>query len=302
MTSLDRVQRTLYCAGVIRTITRNKYRNLFMGLIFRSLAMLLSISLPFTAAGAPQRIVSIGLCTDQLLLLLAEREQIASLSVWAVDDNMSFMIDAVGNIPLNNSSVEDVVRYRPDLVLTSRFAAWNTARFLRQLGYEVREIPQARSIAEIYTLLRQVGGWIGKHAAAEAMIDDMRRRLDEIRRRHADRPQKSVIVYSPNGFTIGANTLEDDLFRHAGYRNLAADMGIDGFRQISLEKLVAADPDVLQIDRSLSRQDSLATAHVGHPVLDKLVREREYLDIPTRLRICAGPMIVEAIEMMARRR
>ena len=281
---------------------RNNHRNLHMGLILRYPAMLLLISLPFAAAGAPQRIVSIGLCTDQLLLLLAEREQIASLSTWAVDGNMSFMIDSVGDIPLNDASVEDVVRYRPDLVLTSRFAAWDTARFLRELGYEVREIRQPRSIAEIYALLRQVGDWIGKRAAAETVIDDMRRRLDEIRRRHADRPQKSIIVYSPNGITIGTNTLEDDLFRHAGYRNLAADMGIDGFRQISLEKLVAADPDVLQIDRNLSRQDSLATAYVGHPVLDKLVRKREYLDIPTRLRICAGPMIVDAVEMMAHRR
>jgi hypothetical protein len=33
-----------------------------------------------------------------------------------------------------------------------------------------------------------------------------------------------------------------------------------------------------------------------------LIRRREYLDIPTRLRICAGPMIVDAIEMMAARR
>jgi len=29
---------------------------------------------------------------------------------------------------------------------------------------------------------------------------------------------------------------------------------------------------------------------------------REYLDIPTRLRICAGPMITEAVEQMAKRR
>ena len=68
------------------------------------------------------------------------------------------------------------------------------------------------------------------------------------------------------------------------------------------EKLVAADPDVLQIDRNLSRQRSLATATLEHPVLEKLIRQRQELEIPNRLRICAGPMIVEAIEMMAARR
>jgi iron complex transport system substrate-binding protein len=279
------------------------YHNIeFMKLFVLFLILLFSGWSSLATAARPARIVSIGLCTDQLLLLLAERKQIASLSVWALDRNMSYMIDAVGDIPLNNSSVEEVIQYQPDLVLASQFAAWDTANFLRQLGYEVRQIPPAKSIADIYSLLRQFGEWTGNQQRAEIMVAQMQLELATIRERYADRAPKSVIVYSPNGFTIGANTLENDLFRHAGYRNLAAEMGIEGFQPIALETLVAADPDVLQIDRNLSRPDSLATAYVGHPVLDKLVQQREYLEIPTRLRICAGPMIVEAVDAMAQRR
>jgi iron complex transport system substrate-binding protein len=246
--------------------------------------------------------VSIGLCTDQLLLMLAEREQIASVSVWALHENMSYMIDAVGDLPLNNSSVEEVIKYQPDLVVASKYAAWDTAKFLRRLGYQVKQIPLAQSITDIYSLLRQFGEWTGNQQRAENVIEQMQSELAGIQQRYAGRPQKTVIVYSPNGFTIGANTLEHDLFTHAGYINLAATMGIEGFKPIALETLIAADPDVLQIDRNLSRPDSLATAYVGHPALDKLIEHREYLDIPTRLRICAGPMITEAIESMAQRR
>jgi len=265
-------------------------------------SVLILVSAPLFATDKPQRIVSIGLCTDQLLLMLAEREQIASVSVWALDQNMSYMIDAVGDLPLNNSSVEEVIQYQPDLVVASKYAAWDTAKFLRQLGYEVKQIPLARSIADIYNLLRQFGEWTGNQQRAESVIEQMQLELAEIRQRYADRPQKTVMVYSPNGFTIGANTLENDLFTHAGYINLAATMGIEGFQPIALETLIAANPDVLQIDRTLSRPDSLATAYVDHPVLAKMIEHREYLDIPTRLRICAGPMITEAIESMAQRR
>lgn len=263
---------------------------------------LLLVSATLFADEKPQRIVSIGLCTDQLLLMLAEREQIASLSVWAKDENMSYMIDAVGEIPLNNASVEEIILYQPDLVVASQFAAWDTVKFLRRLGYEVKQIPTAKSITDIYDLLRQFGEWTGNQERAETMVQSMQQELREISERYAKRPRKSVIVYSPNGFTIGANTLENDLFEHAGYINLAAEMGIDGFKPIALESLIAADPDVLQVDRTLSRADSLATAYMGHPVLDKMIGHREYLDIPTRLRICAGPMITEAIESMANRR
>jgi len=266
------------------------------------LAILTVIATAVSAASGPRRIVSIGLCTDQLLLLIAEREQIASLSNWAVNAEMSYLADSVGEIPLNDASVEAVVRFEPDLVLASSFAAWDTARLLRQLGYDVRQIPPAGSIADIGDLLREVGDMTGNAARAASLVTEMQQRLAAIERRYAERPQKTVIVYSPNGFTVGAGTLENDVFEHAGYRNLAAEMGIEGFQPIALETLVAANPDVLQIDRDLSRPDSLATAYVDHPVLARFSEQREQLDIPLPLRICGGPMIVEAVEALARRR
>lgn len=266
-----------------------------------TLFVLLAVTLS-VANARPQRIVSIGLCTDQLLLMLAEREQIASVSIWAMDPNMSYMIDAVGEIPLNNASIEEILRFEPDLVVASEFVAWDTLRMLRQLGYRVRQLPVATSIPQIYDQLRRFGDWTGNPERARRAIEGMRAELEATRARYALRPQRSVIIYAPNGFTSGNNTLEHELFVQAGYRNLAAELGIDGFRAISLETLIAADPDVLLIDRRLSRQQSLATARLAHPVLEQVIREREFLDIPTRLRICAGPMITEAVERMAARR
>lgn len=268
----------------------------------RFMMFLLMLASCQAMADKPRRIVSIGLCTDQLLLMLADPEQIASVSVWATDSNMSYMIDAVGDIPLNHASIEEIVGFEPDLVLASEFVAWDTVNFLRILGYPVRQVPVVTSVDQIYELLDRFGAWTGQPQRARQLGLEMRQRLDEIEARYAPRPSRSVIIYAPNGYTVGADTLEHDLFVRAGYRNLAAEMGINGFQAISLERLVAADPDVLQIDRSLSRQTSLATATLSHPVLEKLIRRRENLDIPTRLRICAGPMIVDAIEMMAARR
>ena len=83
-----------------------EFNHVLMKRFYLFFILLTLVSAPLLANGKPQRIVSIGLCTDQLLLMLAEREQIASLSVWAMDPNMSYMIDTVGDLPLNNSSVE----------------------------------------------------------------------------------------------------------------------------------------------------------------------------------------------------
>lgn len=270
--------------------------------VLRQFAILILIALPFFAHGKPQRIVSIGLCSDQLLLMLAEREQIASLSNWVLDEGMSYMRNTVGDIPINHASIEEIIRFEPDLVLASEFVGRDTMQLLQRLGYPAVQLPVPTSVEETYDLIREIGRLTGNSTRAEETISAMRGKLDEIRSRYAARPQKTFIIYGPNGFTIGSNTLEDEIFEHAGYRNLAAEMGIEGFQSISLERLIAADPDVLQIDRNLSQQDALATSQLAHPVIEKIIRQREPLDIPLRLRICAGPMITEAVEMMAARR
>lgn len=266
--------------------------------------MLMSLALlaEVNAQPRPQRIVSTGLCADQLLLMMADRSQIASLSSFATDPNMSYMIDAVGDLPLNNSSVEEVIPYQPDLIVGSSFAAWDTTRFLRHMGYEVKLVNLPTTLEETYTLLREFGQWTGNEARAQEMIEQMKAEIQAIKSRYAHRPQKSVIVYSPNGYTIGANTLENDILQQAGYRNLAVEMGIDGFQQISLERLIATKPDFLYIDNNVINNDSLASAYISHPALVRAVAQKDHISIPTPLRICAGPMLTEAIAYMAQMR
>ena len=66
--------------------------------------------------------------------------------------------------------------------------------------------------------------------------------------------------------------------------------------------VIEARPDFLQLDNHVFNRDSLASSYLGHPVLDKLVDDKELLFIPSRLRACAGPMVTEAIDYMAKKR
>lgn len=250
----------------------------------------------------PQRIVSLGLCTDQLLLMMVDRERIASLTYTAADPEMSYLASEVGDIPLNRGGFEEVIAFKPDLVVGNSYASWQTVRFLRELGYEVRLIELPASLADMDKVLLQFGEWVGESGRARQMMTNMDTQIAAIQSANAHKPQRSIMVYSPNGFTIGSGTLEDDIFRAAGYRNLAADMGIRGFRTISLEQLVAARPDFLQIDNRLENENSLASSYLNHPALLSAVPEQRRLYTPSRLRDCAGTMVVDAIDYLASRR
>lgn len=250
----------------------------------------------------PQRIVSIGLCTDQLLLMMVERERIASVTHSAANPEESYMAAAVGDITLNYSGVEEIIALDPDLVVGSPFASQDTARLMRELGYRVEMSTPPRTLAALRESILQFGIWTASETRAQEVVNTMDRRLAEIHNTYGHKPQRSIMVYSPNGYTIGSDTLEDEIFRAAGYRNLAADMGISGFQTISLEQLVAAQPDFIQIDNYIYNQNSLASSYINHPVLKAMMPDERRLYMPTIWRDCAGPMAVDAIEYLASHR
>ena len=61
------------------------------------------------AAAAPSRVVSIHLCADQLLLALADRSQIVSVSHFARDETRSPMAGASKEITVNRGRAEEAV-------------------------------------------------------------------------------------------------------------------------------------------------------------------------------------------------
>lgn len=263
------------------------------------LAVLCCVSVAVTADGKPVRIASLGLCTDQILLLLAERNHIATITHNAANPVVSYMAADIGDIPLNHATAEEIIPYQPDLVISTAFASPEAVRMLKLLGYRVELLPLPTTVAGIREMLLLAGGWFGETAKAQQLIQAMDKGIAEAQARNRHKPQPRAIIYSPNGYTIGSDTLEHDVLRLAGYRNLAADMGIRDFQQISLETLVTTRPERILIDNSAYNQNSLAYTYVNHPVVQHLIPQESRMYVPARLRDCAGPQVAEEIAWLA---
>ena len=79
------------------------------------------VPVPGQAAEAPRRIVSLDLCTDQLLIDLVERERIAAVTHLAADPEVSAIWEKGKGIPITRGKAEDVLHYKPDLILAGPF-------------------------------------------------------------------------------------------------------------------------------------------------------------------------------------
>src|SRR5437016_6049551 len=92
------------------------------------------------AAEAPRRVVSFNQCGDQLVLALADPEQIAGLSPYAADPSLSAVAEKARAFPRLDWQAESIIALGPDLVLIGQNDRPVTKHILRSQGLRVYEI------------------------------------------------------------------------------------------------------------------------------------------------------------------
>ena len=251
------------------------------------------------SAEPPQRIVSLDLCTDQLLIELAPRARIAAVTHLAADASVSAIPEKARGIPITHGAAEQVLSYDPDLILAGPYGVAATIGLLRRLERNIVVVPLAQDLDGVRTAVRTVAQAIGAVARGEAMLADFDRRLAIAAPALPAMARPSALLYQLGGVVSGPNSLADAALAAAGYRNKARDYPLAPNGRVPLELLVAAPPDLLLL---ASRGDEYATAaadNLRHPALARLRRERASLELPWQLWLCGTPHIAEAIEKLA---
>ena len=265
-----------------------------------ALAAFLALAAPphSLAQGIPQRIVSLDLCTDQLLLELAPRERIAAITHLAGDASVSAIPGKAKGIPTTRGAAEDVLSYDPDLVLAGPFGVSATVALLRRLHRHVVIVPLPQDLAGVRTSIATVAAAIGAVERGEAMLKAFDRRLASFSRPH-EPTSPSALVYQVAGVVSAAGSLADAALAAAGFRNLARDYSLTRNGQVPLELLVASPPDLLVLTSASNAYPTPAADNLRHPALIKLRRTHAALELPWQLWLCGTPHIADAIEELA---
>jgi iron complex transport system substrate-binding protein len=253
------------------------------------------------AAGKPARIVSLDLCTDQLLIELAERERIAAVTHLAADPEVSAIWQKAKGIPVTRGAAEAVLRYQPDLVLAGPFGVAATVSLLRRLNANVVVVPLASDLDGVRSAVRIVAAAVGEEARGEAMIQAFDRRLAGIAA-PPRAPAPSAAVYQVGGAVYVAGNLADAVLAAAGFRNKAADYRLTRGGQVPLELLAASPPDLLVLTSAADEYRTVVSDNLRHPVLRLLRLQRASIEVPWRLWQCGTPHIAEAIVRLAEAR
>jgi iron complex transport system substrate-binding protein len=261
---------------------------------------LTAFAIPFgeSAAAPPKRIVSINVCADQLVQMLAPADHVQALSFLAGDPQLSVLADKTRGYKLIRGQAEEVLPLDADLVIAGVYSTPATVALLRRLGEPIEILPMTSDLDGIRDNVRLVARWLGREAEGRRIIADFDARLADVdRSTQARRP--SAIVYYVNSLAAGSGTLADAVLRAAGYRNRVAEAGVTGEGFLPLEKLIADPPDLIVLGNGFQHYRSITADNLRHPALHRLMEHVPHVVLPQALLMCDTPLVIEAIETLA---
>jgi iron complex transport system substrate-binding protein len=244
----------------------------------------------------PSRIVSLDLCTDQLLVELVDRGRIAAVTHLLGDASVSAIPDKARGIPITHGAAEDVLRYDPDLVLAGPFGVSATVNLLRRLGRNVVVLLQPQDLDGVRASVRAVAAAVGEDGKGEALVADFDRRLSALVTFAG--PPVTAVIYQIGGTVSGPGSLADAALAAAGFRNMSAAYRLTRGGQVPLELLVAKPPDLLVLASNADEYRTALADNLRHPIIRLLRQRGASLELPWRYWLCGTPHIVDAIELL----
>jgi iron complex transport system substrate-binding protein len=195
----------------------------------------------------PQRIVTIAPNSAEIICALGACDRIVGVSKFCVYPAELVERATVGG--LFDPDLEKIIALRPDLVVL-RGRSESVERLCRDRGIAVYH-DKTDTLAGVETCIKDLGRLLGCQKEADALARHFRGRIEQIRRRTADRPKPRVLLTVSrrpdrlaNPLTTGKGTFLDEMLEIAGGENVFGQTEM-AYPQVSLESIFARRPDVI---------------------------------------------------------
>lgn len=202
--------------------------------LFSKLALAACIALaPYhgTSAAAesvrPHRIVSLNLCTDQILLQLVEPSRIASLTFLSFEPGATDpkYLPVLRHVKANHGLAEEVLTLKPDLVVSGIYAAQTTTALLRRVGQNVVVFQPENNFDDMRANIRRMGVAVGEEQRAETLIAAFDDQLAALKTQVRPGPAPTYADIGVNYWMAGKGTLYGAIVNAGGFRTVGDVMG-----------------------------------------------------------------------------
>ncbi|NCD09959.1 MAG: ABC transporter substrate-binding protein [Negativicutes bacterium] len=258
----------------------------------------------------PQRIISLTLGTDEILLDLVEPERIAALTYLASDSGISFVTDksALVKSKIRSNSAEEILALKPDLVLIADWWGLDMLQTLRDMGVPVYVYKTPYSVNDIRNTIREVGRVVGEPQRAENVIDVFNDKIINVELKAAKIPQterkRVVALTGKDGFGTKGG-LYDDMCKYAGVGNCLSEETGSQFNGLPKERILQLNPDCILVTvwdangmmKSQTKEEIMSDEGLK-PV--KAIQNNDIAAISGKCVFCVSQYTADSIEILAK--
>ena len=251
---------------------------------------------PVTIAAKPTRVVSLSPASTEDLFAIGAGPQVT-----AVDKLSDYPPSAPrGDIDAFKPNVEAIAATKPDLVIVYDDTN-NVVAGLTQLKVPVLLLAAASSLDDAYGQISLLGKATGHTAEADKVVGDMKSQIAAVVAKAPKKPLSYFHELSADGYTVTSKTFDGQVYGLFGLRNIADTAGGAGdYPQLSAEKVIAADPDLIFLADTTCCQQSAATV-AARPGWSSLhaVRNGNVIALDDSIASRWGPRVVDLVKAVA---
>jgi len=231
----------------------NRKRGRKLKKLFLFLILLFSFTAIVNAKGVQAKkynhIVSLTLSGDEMLLGLVPENRIAGLSGKINEDKeISNVVDKAKKFPKIEGNEEVLMSLEPDLIIVADWLSKRITDIGAITGAKVYFYKTPNSYEEQKKLIRDLANLVEEKENGEKLIKNMDDRLKDLQNKIAKNykgTKPRILMYTSFGTTSGKNTTFNDMVKLINGVNVVAEAGIDGFKDISKEKVIELNPDII---------------------------------------------------------
>ena len=231
----------------------NRKRGRKLKKLFLFLILLFSFTAIVNAKGVQAKkynhIVSLTLSGDEMLLGLVPENRIAGLSGKINEDKeISNIVDKAKKFPKVEGNEEVLMSLEPDLIIVADWLSKRITDIGAITGAKVYFYKTPNSYEEQKKLIRDLANLVEEKENGEKLIKNMDDRLKALQNKIAKNykgAKPRILMYTSFGTTSGKNTTFSDMVKLINGVNVVAEAGIDGFKDISKEKVIELNPDII---------------------------------------------------------
>ena len=221
--------------------------------LFLFLILLFSFTAIVNAKGVQAKkynhIVSLTLSGDEMLLGLVPENRIAGLSGKINEDKeISNVVDKAKKFPKIEGNEEVLMSLEPDLIIVADWLSKRITDIGAITGAKVYFYKTPNSYEEQKKLIRDLANLVEEKENGEKLIKNMDDRLKALQNKITKNykgAKPRILMYTSFGTTSGKNTTFSDMVKLINGVNVVAEAGIDRFKDISKEKVIELNPDII---------------------------------------------------------